>query len=349
MTAATGVKPGPMEGIVEVQPLIADTDLGIDVDPPHTMRLRVERVERAADQVCFLTLVDPHGGALPGWDAGAHLELHLPSTLRRQYSLCGDPADRHSYTVAVLRVDDGRGGSIEIHDTGLVGRTLDVRGPINNFRLVDAGSYLLLAGGIGITPIIAMARELHRRGAAWRMVYGARSAAAMVFTAELFALREHVSLMTDDVEGIPDFASLIAAQPAGTAVYCCGPEPMLRVVEGICAATASVTLHVERFSPSGKFAAAPAGGETAFDIELKRRGVIVHVGPEDNALDVVREVVRNHPYSCHEGMCGSCEVSVLSGNVDHRDDVLSDEERAGNDVMMLCVSRAFSDRLVIDL
>jgi ferredoxin len=171
----------------------------------------------------------------------------------------------------------------------------------------------------------------------------------MVFTSELTALPETVRLMTDDVEGIPDFASLIATQPAGTAVYCCGPEPMLRAVEQICAATPSMTLHIERFSPSGKFSPPPVGGEAAFDIELRRRGIVLHVGPDDNALDVVREVVRNHPYSCHEGMCGSCEVSVLSGNVDHRDDVLSDEERAANDVMMLCVSRALSDRLVIDL
>jgi tetrachlorobenzoquinone reductase len=349
MTTATERHQPRMEGIVKVQSVIADTDPGVDADPQHTAQLRVERIERAAENINFVTLVDPDGAMLPAWDAGAHLELHLPSGLRRQYSLCGDPGDQYSYTVAVLRVDDGRGGSIEIHDTGLVGRTLEIRGPINKFGLVDASSYLLLAGGIGVTPIIAMARELHRRGAAWRMMYGARSAAAMALTAELAALPEHVSLMTEDAEGIPDFASLIAGQPDGTAVYCCGPEPMLRAVEEICSATSSVTLHTERFSPSGKFAAPSAGGEAPFDIELKRRGVVVHVGPDDNALDVVREVVRNHPYSCHEGMCGSCEVSVLSGKVDHRDDVLSDEERAANDVMMLCVSRALSDRLVIDL
>ena len=160
MTTATGSNQVRMEGIVELQPVIGDADAGLDADPQHTMRLRVERIQRAADKVLFLTLVDPGGAALPPWDAGGHLELHLPSTLRRQYSLCGDPADRHSYTVAVLRVDDGRGGSIEIHDTGLIGRTLEIRGPINNFRLVDANSYLLLAGGIGITPIVAMARAL---------------------------------------------------------------------------------------------------------------------------------------------------------------------------------------------
>jgi tetrachlorobenzoquinone reductase len=348
MTTATD-EGRPRKDMVQVQSVIADTDTGIDVDPAHTAQLRVERIERAAENVNLLNLVDPGGALLPSWEAGAHLELVLPSGLRRQYSLCGDPTDTRSYTVAVLRVGDGRGGSIEIHDSGLVGRLLEVRGPINRFGLVDASSYLLVAGGIGVTPIIAMARELRRRGAAWRMVYGARSAAAMVFSAELSALSEQVSLMTEDVEGIPDVASVIAGQPDGTAVYCCGPEPMLRAVEQSCAATPSVTLHTERFAPSGKEPAPTAGSNAPFDIELKRRGVVVHVGPDDNALDVVREVVRNHPYSCHEGMCGSCEVAVLSGMVDHRDDVLSEEERAANDVMMLCVSRALSDRLVIDL
>jgi ferredoxin-NADP reductase len=313
------------------------------------MQLRVERIERAAEGVALLTLVHPDGAELPAWEAGAHLELSLPSGLKRQYSLCGLAADRRSYTVAVLRVDPGRGGSIEIHDTGLVGRVLPVRGPINLFPLVDAPAYLLLAGGIGVTPIVAMSRELRRRGATWQMVYGARSAAAMAFRAELLEQPDPVRLLTDDVDGFPDFAALIGAQPDGTAVYCCGPEAMISRVEAACQLHPAVKLHTERFAPSDKSALEPAGGERAFEIELRRRGVVLTVGPHDSALDVVREAVRNHPYSCQEGTCGSCEVSVLSGEIDHRDDVLSDEERAANNVMMLCVSRARSQRLVIDL
>jgi tetrachlorobenzoquinone reductase len=333
-----------------VQQVGADATATIDDAVQKTMmQLRVERVERAADKIHFVTLVDPDGAVLPPWDAGAHLELHLPSSLVRQYSLCGDPTDRYAYTIAVLRVADGRGGSIEIHDTPLVGRTIEVCGPINRFRLVDAGCYLLLAGGIGVTPVIAMASELHARGAQGTMVYGARCASAMAFTRELSALPNHVTLMTDDVDGVPDFGALIATQPDGTAVYCCGPEPMLRAIEDLCAANPSVTLHTERFSPSGKFPVLAAGAEAPFEIELKRRGVVLHVGADDSALDVVREVVRNHPYSCHEGTCGSCEVTVLGGKIDHRDDVLSEDERATNAMMMLCVSRAHSERLVIDL
>jgi tetrachlorobenzoquinone reductase len=330
-------------------PITAEAVPGPDAATQRTMSLRLDRVERAADNILFLTLVDPAGAELPAWEAGAHLELHLPSSLVRQYSLCGDVRDRHSYTIAVLRVGDGRGGSMEIHDTPLEGRTLTVRGPINRFGLVDASSYLLLAGGIGVTPIVAMARELQARGAAWSMIYAARSAAARVFTEELSAQPQIVTLTTDDVEGIPDFASSIASQPEGTAVYCCGPEAMIRKVEELCAANQSVTLHTERFSASANTAVAPAGGEAPFEIELRRRGVVLTVGPNDTALDIVRQVVRNHPYSCTEGVCGSCEVTVLGGKIDHRDDVLSDEERQANDVMMLCVSRAHSERLVIDL
>lgn len=332
---------------MNVQPVVAGEEESVDTGG-GSRTLRVERVERVADKVLLLTFTDPAGDALPAWEPGAHLDLLLPSGLSRQYSLCGDPNDAYSYTVAVLRVDDGRGGSLEIHHTDLVGSTLPVRGPINHFKLVDAPSYLLLAGGIGVTPIIAMARELQARGATWTMVYGARTAKAMVFTEELSGQRDRVRLMTDDVDGLPDFSALIAAQQPGTAVYCCGPEPMISRVEELCAANPSVTLHTERFAPSGKVVT-PSGGERSFEIELSRRGVVLTVAPDENALDVVRRVVRNHPYSCQEGTCGSCEVSVIGGEIDHRDDVLSDEERAGNDVMMLCVSRALSDRLIIDL
>jgi tetrachlorobenzoquinone reductase len=181
------------------------------------------------------------------------------------------------------------------------------------------------------------------------MVYATRTASARAFHDELAAQSRHVALISDDVDGIPEFGPLIAAQPDGTAVYCCGPESMITAVEGFAVAHPSVTLRTERFVASEKSADRRAGGDVPFEIELRRRGLVVTVGADDNALDVVREVVPNHPYSCHEGICGSCEVSVLSGRIDHRDDVLSQEERDTNDVMMLCVSRAHCERLVIDL
>jgi len=315
------------------------------------LELLVERIEVAADGVVLVRFVDPSGALLPPWEPGAHLEIVLPSSLIRHYSLCGDPADAHSYTVAVLRVATGQGGSMEIHDSGLTGQLLTVRGPRNHFRLVDAPAYLLLAGGIGVTPLAAMVRHLSARGADWQLVYGGRHRAAMVFRDELAAFgADRVRIVTEDEEGFPDFAAIISATRAGTAIYCCGPEAMIRHVEDVWAPNSAVTsLHIERFAPSGRVAETDSSLDQAFEIELKRHGVVVTVPADRSALDVVREVVINHPYSCHEGECGSCEVTVLDGLVDHRDEVLSDEEREANDCMMLCVSRALCDRLVIDL
>ncbi|KRA31505.1 hypothetical protein ASD81_16565 [Nocardioides sp. Root614] len=311
--------------------------------------LVVDAVSRATDDVVLVHLVHPDGDPLPRWSPGAHLELELPSGLLRQYSLCGDIGADDEYTVAVLRVPDGRGGSVEVHDSGLVGQQIAVRGPINRFKLIAADHYVLLAGGIGITPISAMARDLAAAGSSWELIYGGRSRSAMAFADDLLALDSgRVSLVPQDTAGLPDLVKILSAAPKGTAVYCCGPQPMIEAVEQVCS-DLGIDLHLERFSASGKQPEAPEAGERPFEIELGRRGLVLEVGPDDNALDVVREVVLNHPYSCHEGTCGSCEVSVLSGQIDHRDEVLSDEEREANDTMMLCVSRALSDRLVIDL
>jgi tetrachlorobenzoquinone reductase len=311
--------------------------------------LRVQSVSWAAEGVVLVELVDPSGADLPAWEPGGHLELELPSGTIRQYSLCGPAGSRKSYVVAVLRVADGRGGSIEVHDTGLVGRELVVRGPRNRFPLVDAPSYLLLAGGIGVTPIVAMTRELTHRGRPFRLVYGARTVATMAFRDELEQLGEHVSLVAEDEVGRPDFAAALDASPPGTAVYCCGPEPMLAVVQKLCEERAdSVSLHFERFAGSGTVEALRAD-DGSFELELRRSGILLVVPPDRTALDLVLGVVPGHPYSCTEGECGSCEVRVLQGEVDHRDEVLSDEERAENSSMMICVSRAISPRIVIDL
>ena len=333
-----------------MQPTLT-AELGVGEARNPAMALRVERVERAADGVLLLRFVDPDGAPLPPWEPGAHLELVLPSSLIRHYSLCGDPADAGAYTVVVLRVADGRGGSREIHDSELSGQVLTVRGPRNHFRLVDAPSYLLLAGGIGVTPLVAMSRQLSERGANWQMVYGGRNHAAMAFRAQLLSLGgDRVRVVPQDEEGIPNFEEIIGRVPDGTAIYCCGPEPMIRHVEDVWTPRrGSTSLHIERFAPSGKLAEVDSDGDHPFEIELKRRGVVLTVPAGCSALDIVREVVPNHPYSCHEGECGSCEVAVLAGIVDHRDEVLSDDERDTNECMMLCVSRAMSDRLVIDL
>jgi ferredoxin-NADP reductase len=312
--------------------------------------LRVSAVEPIADGVVGVHFVDPTGAELAPWSPGDHLEIVLPSSLIRHYSLCGDPHDRSSYTVAVLRVADGRGGSREIHDVDLTGADLLVRGPRSNFPLVDAPAYLLLAGGIGITPLYAMARHLEAGSADWSLVYGARTSPAMAFRDEVTALGgPRAQLVPQDEGGLPDFAAALDAAPAGTAVYCCGPEPMIALVERLCAERGDeLTLHVERFSTAG-----PTPDErltdVAFELELAETGVVLQVPADRSALDVVHEVLPDHPYSCLGGQCGSCEVAVLAGEVDWRDEVLTDAEHEANSAMMLCVSRAHSKRLVIEL
>ena len=316
----------------------------------HELALRVAAVVPAAEHIVLLRLESPDGAALPEWAAGDHLEVVLPSSLIRHYSLCGHPDDRSSYTVAVLRVADGRGGSREIHDSSLTGTIVKVRGPRSNFPLVAADSYLLLAGGIGITPLYAMARQLHTRGARWSMIYGARSRAAMVFGDDLRRFgADRVTFVAQDTDGLPDLESALDTAPRGTAVYCCGPLPMISRVAELCAGRGDqLSLHVELFGGAGSIAE-PDGSDLPFDLVLAETGVTLHVPANRTALDVVHDVLPDHPYSCLGGQCGSCEVAVLAGEVDHRDEVLSDQERTANSAMTLCVSRARSERLVIQL
>jgi ferredoxin-NADP reductase len=316
-------------------------------DRRSSMRLAVLDRIAVANEVVLLRLGDPQGAPLPPWRPGAHLELVLPSGLVRHYSLCGDPDDPAGYTVAVLRVAAGDGGSRELHDSDLVGMQLEVRGPRNNFALDPAAGYLFIAGGIGITPISAMVREVAGSGQPWRLIYGGRSRTSMAFRAELCALApDSVLVAPQDEVGLPDLAGELAAAGAGTAVYACGPPAMLAVITQLCAERPELTLRLERFTADG---AAAAVSGAAFEVELRRTGVVLPVPADRTLLDVVRDVVRTQPYSCAEGICGTCETDVLEGIPEHHDDVLSDEEKASNQTMMLCVSRSKSPRLVLDL
>lgn len=313
--------------------------------------LLVEQVQREADGVVSLRLVHPDGKPLPEWSPGAHVDLVLPSGLVRQYSLCGDPGDLSGYRIGVLREADGRGGSQEIHDTALTGRELGVRGPRNHFPLVEAPRYLFLAGGIGITPILAMARDASRRGVPWRLVYGGRTRATMAFLDELRALPgAQVELVPQDDCGLLPLERVLDSVEGDTAVYCCGPEPMIRAVEEACGRRLPTgALHVERFSASS--APPPLVPEAAatFEVELASSAVVLTVPPDRTVLDVVREVLPTVPYSCEEGFCGACETAVLDGVPEHHDTILTDSERTSNATMMICVGRASSPRLVLDL
>jgi ferredoxin-NADP reductase len=310
--------------------------------------LRLAAVERIAEGVVAVGLEDPDGQPLPSWEPGAHLDVILPSGKVRQYSLCGDPADTSTYTVAVLRELNGRGGSVEVHDALRHGGTLRVRGPKNHFPLVDAGPYLFVAGGIGITPIAAMVRAAEQAGAEWKLLYGGRTRAAMAYASDLqqrYGAR--VELVPEDELGRPDLVGAFAAATPETKVYCCGPEGLLAAVERQVGA---LELHTERFTGGGADRIAPVPADAkAFEVELARAGRTVQVPADRTLLEAIRDVVPGVPYDCEEGYCGSCETRVLAGEPEHRDSILSAAERASSSSMMICVSRCASRRLTLDL
>ncbi|MGE0299228.1 cytochrome P450 [Pseudonocardia sp.] len=309
--------------------------------------VRVAAKEIEADGVVALTLRPVDGTPLPAWTPGAHVDLILGDGLpNRQYSLCGDVADLGAYRLGILRDAEGGGGSRHVHDRLAAGDVVRVRGPRNNFVLAPAPRYLFIAGGIGITPILPMIAAAESAGAQWRLVYGGRTRASMAFLDELARHGDRVSVRPQDETGLLDLATLLGTPEPDTLVYCCGPEPLLAAVEQHCAAWPSRALHLERFAarPLG----APVRAE-AFDVELARSGFTLTVPPERSVLDVVEAAGIGVLSSCAEGTCGTCETGVLEGLPDHRDSVLTADERAANDCMLICVSRSCTARLVLDL
>ncbi|MFF8843828.1 PDR/VanB family oxidoreductase [Streptomyces sp. NPDC015127] len=308
---------------------------------PASFRALITERTHPADGVVRLRL---EAAGLPAWQPGAHIDLVLPSGLVRQYSLCGDPAAPGTYTIAARLVENGRGGSREVHEQLRVGQEVEIRGPRNRFPLTAASSYVFVVGGIGITPVLPMLRSLAASGADWRLLYGGRSRATMPFLdelAELGGAEGRLTVVAEDTSGLPDVAAFLDGTPDGSAVYCCGPDPLMRTVERLL--PASCTLHLERFAPGP--AAASAGGP--FDVELRRTGRTVRVAAGRSVLAAVREELPDVPYSCEQGFCGTCRQRVLEGEVDHRDELLTEAERERS--MLLCVSRCHGGRLILDL
>ena len=292
--------------------------------------------EPIATGVVALTLRHPGGDPLPEWTPGAHIDVELGPDLVRQYSLCGDPADRTCWRVAVLREQGGRGGSAFVHDTLTTGDKVGVSAPRNNFALVDADSYLFVAGGIGITPLLPMIAGVDRRGMDWQLTYGGRTRSSMAFLDELACYGDRVEVRPQDETGLLDLSGLDGA----ATVYCCGPEPLLAAVEARCPAGA---LHVERFT------GVAASGGSAFEVVLERSGRTLTVPAGRSILEVVEEAGIQVLSSCREGVCGTCETEVLDGTPDHRDVLLTADEREAGETMMICVSRSNGGRLVLDL
>ncbi|MEU0724692.1 PDR/VanB family oxidoreductase [Streptomyces sp. NPDC006140] len=308
----------------------------------YEAELVVGRREPAADGVLALTLRHPLGEPLPAWEPGAHVDVLLGPGLERQYSLCGDPADRTAWRIAVLREPDGRGGSAHVHERVAEGDKIRVRGPRNNFRLEPAPRYRFVAGGIGITPILPMLAAAEAAGAEWTLLYGGRTRDSMAFGEELARYGDRVTIAPEDETGLLDLPSVLDDVPEDTLVYCCGPGPLLDAVEARCP---SGVLRVERFRPKEQ----ETGDATEFEVELARTGRTLTVSPDVSVLDAVRAAGVEVLYSCTEGTCGTCETDVLDGEPDHRDSVLTDEERAAGETMLICVSRCRGKRLVLDL
>ncbi|MFC5289556.1 PDR/VanB family oxidoreductase [Actinokineospora guangxiensis] len=309
--------------------------------------LVLEKKEALADGVVELTLRSPDGRDLPPWAPGAHIDIVLGDGLVRQYSLCGDPAERSVLQVAVLREPASRGGSAYVHERLAIGDAVEVRGPRNHFALAGARRYIFIAGGIGITPIVPMIAAAAAAGAEWHLFYGGRTRTSMAF-ADVLEDRhpDNVSIQPQDEAGILDLLEILADPAPDVAVYCCGPEPLLAAVEAECARWPQGALHLERFVAKPGAAEGPS---RSFEVELAQSGLTLTVPEHRSILEVVSAAGVDVYSSCQEGTCGTCEVGVLSGTPDHRDSILGPTEREEGQAMMICVSRAVSARLVLDI
>ncbi|MCV7101367.1 PDR/VanB family oxidoreductase [Mycobacterium palustre] len=308
---------------------------------PQTQALRVRRMSWEADDVLSIVLGSDDRADLPPFSCGAHIDLILRPDLIRQYSLCSDPAKKTEWTIAVLLERESRGGSTYVHSVLRPGMLVSATGPRNNFPLVDAEQYLFIAGGIGITPILPMVAEVERQSKNWALLYGGRRRASMAFLDELSQYGSKVVVTPQDECGLLDLKAAIDPLPTHAAVYCCGPEPLIAAVEATCSELGRAEPHVERF----KARAQPIGCDRdehnePFELVLSKSGKRVTIPADKTIIEVLEDAGIYVPTSCEEGFCGTCETEVVSGTPDHRDEYLTDAERANNKSMMICVGRS---------
>ncbi|WP_158890166.1 PDR/VanB family oxidoreductase [Amycolatopsis anabasis] len=305
----------------------------------------VRQLRWEAAGVVSVELCAADGRDLPPWRPGAHVELVLPTGIARQYSLCGSPEDRSGYRIGVLRERASRGGSEYVHAFLRPGQPVRVRGPQDNFGFHPAPAYLFIAGGIGITPILPMVRQAAHQGVPWRLAYGGRAAASMAFLDELRPYQEQVWLYPEDRVGRIPLNEWLDQPRPGTAIYACGPEPLLAAVEDGAAHWEPGAVHLERFKARPK----PALPNTEIEVVCARSNRTVTVPADRSVLSALEDEGLPVTGSCREGVCGTCETRVLEGVPEHRDDILSAEDRAVGDRMFPCVSRARGSRLVLDI
>jgi ferredoxin-NADP reductase len=315
----------------------------------QTLMVQVADVRAEACDVMTLELRAIGGDQLPPFEPGSHLDLHLPNGLIRQYSLTNDWRERDRYVIGVGRAADSRGGSSYVHGSIRAGTQLKISAPRNNFPLdAEAERFLFIAGGIGVTPIMAMVRWCVANRKPWRLIYAARSRQRAAFYEELCALdRECASFHFDDESGqIFDAALAISSWTKGERIYCCGPDPLMNAVKDLTAGFPGGAVRFEWFT-------APQVDEpqesNSFTVRLERSGVEFEVPEQKSILEILEENGFEIPFSCREGLCGTCVSNVCSGEPDHRDYVLSDEERASGKLMTICCSRSKSPLLTLDL
>ncbi len=314
-----------------------------------TLDLRLQSIRWEADGILSMELVAPDNRILPPWQVGAHVDLHLPNGIVRSYSLVNQPSDNRRYLVAVALDRQSRGGSRFVHQNLRPGQMLKVGLPRNHFPLVEqGGEVVLIAGGIGVTPLYAMATALELAGRPYRFVYATRSRAHAAFTDAIGGFGDKASFHFDDEHGGQplDIAALVAGAAPDAHFYCCGPAGMLAAFEQATAQRSPDTVHIERFSAKPVDESAPASG---FKVILARSGMELTVPPDKTILDVLIDNDVSVPYSCQDGICGSCETPVLAGQPDHRDSVLTAAEQAASKTMMVCISRCKGDSLTLDL
>jgi vanillate O-demethylase ferredoxin subunit len=313
-----------------------------------TMEMRLTSIHFGATRTNLFEFRPLRGGDVPEFSAGSHVDVYLPNGTIRQYSIASSVADRARYLLGVKLEEKGRGGSRCMHDELRVGQIVKLGLPRNNFRLVeDAALSIFIAGGIGVTPIKCMIDRLQQLGRAWRLHYAVRARDEAVFAAELLGAGDRVHLHVDtECDGkVIDVAAIVASAPADAQLYCCGPAPMLEAFEQASVSRPKHHVHLERFSAPDVTAA--TGG--AYTVELARSKRTITVAAGQSLIQALQAAGLKIKTSCEQGICGTCETRVLSGTPDHRDMILSDDEKAANDTMMVCCSGSLGATLVLDL
>jgi len=311
--------------------------------------LIVSEKNKAADGVVELILRDPSCAELPRWTPGSHIDLLLSNSMVKQYSLCGDIYDKSYYRVGILNDPNSRGGSKFVHEEIKQGDTIRVRGPRNHFPLIKTTKYLFIGGGIGITPLIPMIQAVEEIGAEWRLIYGGATEHTMAFTELLASYGDRVEFFPADKRGFLLLDAELAQPHADQHVYTCGPEPLINAVESISDKFNWLedNIHSERFAAVE--VAAPYNALESFEVVCEKSNVTIEVGPDETILDAIEAKGIKVLASCRAGVCGTCEIDIIEGEADHRDNVLTKAEHESNEFMLVCCSRSLSKKLILDI